>query len=186
MAAMLLSQGTPMVVMGDEIGRSQQGNNNAYCQDNELFWVDWNNVSKDDRAFCAFTSGLITLRKRLPLLRQAEFLHGETALQDGTKNVTWLRPDAKEMQEEDWSNGYSRSIGLMLARENIPPLLILLNAYHEDLEYKTPRPRVVTKWRLLADSARGLIEPDEAPLGHGAIVTVPARSVLLYEALTIE
>jgi glycogen operon protein len=184
MAAMLLSQGTPMVLMGDEIGRSQQGNNNAYCQDNELSWMDWRTIGEDDEAFFAFTSGLIALRQRLPLLRQHEFLHGEPVLRDGTRNVTWLRPDGKEMMEEDWSNGFSRSIGLMLAREDVPPLLILLNAYHEDLQYRTPRPQVVLEWRLLADSARGLIEPDEPPVGHGAVVTLPGRSVLLFEART--
>jgi isoamylase len=184
MAAMLLSQGTPMLLMGDEIGRSQQGNNNAYCQDNELSWLDWDNIGEDDQAFYAFTAGLIALRKRLPLLRQADFLHGEPVLRDGTKNVTWLRPDGKEMKAEDWSNGFSRSVGVMLAANGTPPLLILLNAYHEDLQYRTPRPRVVLEWQLLADSARGLIEPNETPIGHGAVVTLSGRSVLLYEART--
>ena len=183
-AAMLLSQGTPMLLMGDEIGRSQKGNNNAYCQDNELSWVGWSTIGENEEVFCSFVSGLIALRKRLPLLRQAEFLHGEIVLPDGTKNVTWLRPDAKEMQGEDWSNGFSRSIGLLLAQEGVPPLLILMNAYHKDLEYMTPRPQGVAEWQLLVDSAHGLIEPDETPVGHGAMVTVPARSVQLYKALT--
>jgi glycogen operon protein len=116
-------------------------------------------------------------------LRQARFLHGETALSDGTKNVTWLRPDRREMQGEDWTNGHSRSVGLMLAQKGTAPLLLLLNAYHEDLEYRTPRPTPVLEWRLLADSARGLIEPNEPAIGHGAVVTLPARSVLLFEGL---
>jgi isoamylase len=179
MATMLLSQGTPMVLMGDEIGHTQQGNNNAYCQDNELSWLDWQNSAEN--GLFAFTAGLLRLRKRLPLLRQPDFLHGERALRDGTRNVTWLRPDGKEMQEADWSNGYSRSIGVMIAQSGLAPLFILLNAYHEDLEYRTPRPRVILEWRLLVDSARGLIEPNEPNMGHGDVVTVPARSVLLFE-----
>ena len=125
--------------------------------------------------------GLLTLRKRLPLLRQPDFLHGERALRDGTRNVTWLRPDGKEMQEADWTNGYSRSIGLMIAQSGLAPLLILLNAHHEDLEYRTPRPRVILEWRLLADSARGVIEPNEPNILHGGVVTLPARGVLLFE-----
>ena len=181
MAAMLLSQGTPMLLMGDEVGRTQNGNNNAYCQDNELSWFDWQAFGREEEDFLAFTAGLIALRKRLPLLRQARFLHGDTALNDGTKNVTWLRPDRREMQGEDWSNGNSRSIGLMLAQNGAAPLLILLNAYHEDLEYSTPRPRPILEWRLLVDSARGLIEPAEPGVGHGGVVTLPARSVLLFE-----
>jgi isoamylase len=184
MAAMILSQGTPMLLMGDEVGRSQEGNNNAYCQDNEISWFNWDHIHEDDEAFFEFTAGLIALRKRLPLLSAPDFLHGERALRDGTKNVTWLRPDGKEMKEEDWANGFSRSVCVMLAESETAPLLILLNAHHEAVEYRTPRPRVVLEWRLLADSARGLIEPNEPGIGHGATVTLPARSVLLYEAHT--
>jgi isoamylase len=181
MAMMLLSQGTPMMLMGDEVGRTQQGNNNAYCQDSELSWFDWQKYGREEEDFFNFTAGLLDLRQRLPLLRQAHFLHGDKAMRDGTKDVTWLRPDRREMSGEDWSNGYSRSIGLMLAQNDAAPLLILLNAYHEDLEYRTPRPRPILEWRLLADSARGLIEPNEPGIGHGAVVTLPARSVLLFE-----
>ena len=172
MAAMVVSQGTPMLLMGDEIGHSQQGNNNAYCQDNELSWLDWDHIGDEEEAFFAFTAGLIALRKRLPLLTAPDFLHGERTLRDGTKNVTWLRPDGKEMKAEDWANGFSRSIGLMLAQSGLAPLLILLNAYHEELEYRTPRPRVVLEWRLLPMRAR----PDrteELNIGHGAVVNCP-------------
>jgi glycogen operon protein len=180
LTAMLLSQGTPMILMGDEVGRSQQGNNNAYCQDSELSWFNWRHTAEDD-AFCAYTAGLLRLRKRLPLLRQPDFLHGDRALRDGTRNVTWLRPDGQEMQEADWTNGYSRSIGLMIAESGRAPLLMLLNAYHEDLEYRTPPSRAILEWRLLADSARGIIEPNEPSIGHGGVVTLPARGVLLFE-----
>ncbi|WP_088347172.1 MULTISPECIES: glycogen debranching protein GlgX [Rhodomicrobium] len=180
MAAMLFSQGTPMLLMGDEIGRSQQGNNNSYCHDDPISWFDWQ-IPDEEAAFYAFTAGLLRLRRRLPLLRHPEFLHGETTLKDGTRNVTWLRPDGMEMQEGDWTNGFSRSLGLMLAQNGHAPLLILLNAYHEDLEYRTPQPKVIMEWRLAADSARGLIEPEEPAIGHGAVIKLPARSVLLFE-----
>ena len=91
MATLLLSQGTPMMLMGDEVGRTQGGNNNAYCQDNETSWLDWSALSPRDEGFLDFTSKLIALRKRLPLLRQTQFLHGEPAGGDGTKDVTWYR-----------------------------------------------------------------------------------------------
>jgi isoamylase len=181
MAVLILSQGTPMLLMGDEVGRSQAGNNNAYCQDNELSWLDWRRVSDEEEEFFQFTAGLIRLRRRYPLLACPRFLHGGRAMPDGTKDVTWLRPDANEMQQDDWTNGFSRSIALMLAKSGTSPLLIMLNAYHEDLEYRTPKPRAVLNWRLLADSARGVIEPSELPVKAGGLLTLPARGVLLFE-----
>jgi len=181
MAALLLAQGTPMLLMGDEVGRSQGGNNNAYCQDNELNWLDWRKVGEADEDFFQFTAGLIRLRKRFPLLAFPHFLHGGLAMVDGTKDVTWLRPDGTEMQPPDWTNGFSRSIALMLARSGTSALLILLNAHHEDIEYRTPKPRAVADWRLMADSGRGLIEPGERPLKAGDLLKLPARCVLLFE-----
>ncbi len=85
------------------------------------------------------------------------------------------------MEDDDWSNGFSRSIGVLLAKSGTSPLLILLNAYHEDLEYRTPQPRGVVDWRLIADSARGLIEPGESAIEPGSAVNLPARGVLLFE-----
>ncbi|RIA55947.1 glycogen debranching protein GlgX [Dichotomicrobium thermohalophilum] len=181
LTALFLSQGTPMMLMGDEVGRSQQGNNNAYCQDNEISWLDWESIGERDQAFLDYTAGLIRLRERCPLLRQPDFLHGEPAMADGTKDVTWLRPDGAEMQEDDWSNGYSRSIGLMLAQAASAPYLILLNAHHEPIDYRTTQPEAVMGWTLLADSARGLIEPEAPDVAPGEAVTVPGRGVLLFE-----
>ena len=129
----------------------------------------------------AYTAGLLRLRRRLPLLRWPDFLHGDRALRDGTRNVTWLRPDGKEMEQSDWTNGFSRSIGLMIAQSGLAPLFMLLNAYHEDLEYRAPSPKVVLDWRLLADSARGIIEPNGPNTALGTVVKLPARSVLLFE-----
>jgi isoamylase len=181
MAALLLSQGTPMILMGDEVGRSQKGNNNAYCQDNELSWLDWQNADKADEAFLDFTAGLIRLRRRYHLLGYHDFLHGDKAMEDGTKNVTWLRPDGGEMEAGDWENGFSRSIAFLLAQKDARPLFVLLNAHHEDLDYRTPRPKAVRDWRLLVDSARGLIEPGEPSVKPGVSVKLPARGVLLFE-----
>jgi len=183
MATLLLSQGTPMILMGDEVGRTQRGNNNAYCQDNEISWLNWSGISERDQAFFDFTSRLIRLRKRLPLLRQRRYLHGEKIAPDETKDVLWLRPDGVEMTPEDWNNGLSKSIGLMLCGAEDPPLLILTNSHSEDLRFKLAAPKSITSWRLLADTARGLIEPDQPHVKPGATVTLPARALLLYEAV---
>jgi glycogen operon protein len=183
MATLLVSQGTPMILMGDEVGRTQRGNNNAYCHDNEISWVDWSSIGERDEIFLNFTRGLIRLRKRLRLLRQTQFLHGEKVSDDGTKNVVWLRPDAAEMAREDWNNGLSKSIGLMLCGAEDKPLLILTNSHSEELSFKLSAPAGFKGWRLLVDTARGVIEPDEQALPPGDTVTLPGRSFLLYEGV---
>ena len=180
-SALLFSQGVPMLLMGDEMGRTQHGNNNAYCQDNELSWFDWPNIPEREVAFFDFVAGLLRLRHRLPLLRQSSFLHGEKVRCDGTKNVAWIRPDGREMAKNDWTNGHARTVGVLLSDDALAPLLILLNAHYEDLLFRLPKPGHVGGWRLLADSARGLIETDEPIVLSGRSATAPARGILLYE-----
>jgi glycogen operon protein len=181
MTALLLSQGTPMLIMGDEIGRTQSGNNNAYCQDNELSWMNWADMSERDDAFFEFVAGVVRVRRDRPLLSQRRFLHAERAMRDGTRNVTWLRPDGKQMAKPDWDNGFARTLGLMLAQSAQSPLLILLNSHHDDINFTTPAILAVAGWRLIVDSAHGLIEPIKPILEPGAELTLPARGVLLLE-----
>jgi isoamylase len=181
MASLLFSQGTPMILMGDEVGRTQRGNNNAYCQDSELSWLKWHDLDALDESFFTFVRGLIDLRRRLPLLRQPQFLHGDV-VRKGLKSVTWYRADGQEMTPEDWSNGLYRSVALMLADSTPHALLLFANAYHEGVSFKIPAPSGMKTWRLLVDTARGLLEPPE-PLVHGGTeVVVPGRSQLLFEA----
>ena len=182
MATLLLSQGTPMMLMGDEVGRTQGGNNNAYCQDNEISWLKWTGIGSRDEAFLDFTAKLVGLRQRLPLLRQTHFLHGEKVAREGTKSVTWFRPDGIEMTQADWDNGLSKCIGAMLCGSEDLPLSILLNAHHENIGFKLAALESVVGWKLIVDTARDLIEPDEPPVEPGVSVTLPARSLLLYEA----
>jgi isoamylase len=181
MATLVTSQGTPMILMGDEAGRTQRGNNNAYCQDNEMSWLDWNSIGERDAALLAFTRKLICLRQRLPLLRQTKFLHGEQIAEDGTRNVVWLTPAGAEMTPDDWNNGLSKSIALMLRGAEEPPLLLLTNSHAEEIAFELAAPKSIAGWRLLIDTARGLIEPDEPPATPGATIQLPARSLLLYE-----
>jgi glycogen operon protein len=184
MATMLLSHGTPMILMGDEVGRTQAGNNNAYCQDNESSWLDWGAIDSRGLAFEEFTAGLIRLRRCYPLLRQGRgFLHGERALRDGTRNVGWLRPDGEKMAPADWENGLTRCIGLMLAQPGQPLLLLLANAHHEALEFRLPAPKATARWRLLVDTAQGVIEPEVAASPPAAVVRLADRALLLFEGV---
>lgn len=111
LATLLLSQGTPMILAGDELNNSQNGNNNAYCQDNEIGWVNWDEADPD---FLAFTRQMIAFRRRSPILRQKRFLHGKTRSVDGQADILWRRVDGKLMTEEDWTRPELRFLGVEL------------------------------------------------------------------------
>lgn len=181
MATLLLSQGTPMLLMGDEMGRTQAGNNNAYCQDNEISWMDWEQASARDLDFFDFTTRMIELRRRNPMLRQTCFLHGSRALADGTADITWLRPDGQEMTPADWDNGITRSIGMLLAEAPDRALLLLANAHDEALPFVVPNLRSVSRWRTLVDTAQGLVNPAGLYAGAGDAYSLPHRSLVLFE-----
>jgi len=149
MATLLLSQGTPMMLMGDEIGRTQDGNNNAYCQDNELNWMRWTDLDPRDTEFAAFVSAVTALRRGYPELRQAEFLHGQPVDEQGTRNVLWLRPDGIPMSDDDWHHPIVKVVGLLYSSTNGRRLLILLNAHHEPLEFRLPGDETAANWTTL-------------------------------------
>ena len=107
LATLLLSQGTPMLLAGDEIGNSQQGNNNAYCQDNEISWIDWSFVDHD---LLAFTKQMIAFRKSHPILHQKRFLHSRERLVDGIEDLFWWREDGAPMDEADWTDGNRKTL----------------------------------------------------------------------------
>ena len=163
LATLLLSQGVPMLCGGDEIGRTQQGNNNAYCQDNEVSWFDWK-LDKRRRDLLGFTRFLIELRRRHPVLRRRQFFYGRRIQGSEVKDLAWFRPDGKEMTEEDWTNPQTRCLDLRLAGDAMEEvdaqgslivddtLLILLNAYHEPLSFTLPAHRPGVKWELVLDS----------------------------------
>jgi len=178
MATLLLSQGTPMILMGDEQGRTQQGNNNAYCQDNELTWMRWQDLGPREEAFREFVAGLLRVRRSRPLLNQAKFLHGEETA--GVRNVTWLRADGKEMSPDDWLNGINCSVALMLRARHGKPLLMFLNAYHEGVSFRLPQ-SPTGAWRVIVDTEHGTIEPRNATVGDEGEVIISGRSLLLYE-----
>ncbi|MCJ1887127.1 glycogen debranching protein GlgX [Pseudomonas sp. LA21] len=162
LATLLLSQGTPMLVAGDEFSRTQHGNNNVYCQDNELSWVDWD-LDAEGRELLAFTRRMIRLRQAYPILRRRRFLVGEYNAELGVRDVTWLAPEGGEMCEALWHDSQRRSLGMLMDGRAQPSgihrsggdatLLLLLNAGHEPLEFQLPAAAQGRDWQLLMDTA---------------------------------
>ncbi len=177
MATMLLSQGTPMILMGDEVGRTQIGNNNAYCQDNEIAWLEWKHVNERDRAFMEFVRGLIRLRKRYRILHYGRFLHGEPIDDEGTRSVIWYRPDGREMDSPSWTDTNARVVGLLLS-DKATRLLILTSAYDQPLQFRLPRADV-SAWTVRVDTNSGEIDPPDRRLVPGSAIDLAGRSLLL-------
>jgi glycogen operon protein len=171
MATLLFSQGTPMILMGDEVGHSQNGNNNAYCQDNELTWLRWDGLGEHDRAFFEFTKRIIALRASLPLLRQGKFVHGEL-LSKGINEANWIRADGKAMEPEDWQTDHIRSVGLMLADRAGDALLLLVNSHTEGVSYELPPLPKKARWQvvLCTEDQEGTQSEDEPEAGPTFIV----------------
>jgi glycogen operon protein len=183
MATLLLAQGVPMLLMGDELGRSQAGNNNAYCQDNELSWCRWQGIGAEDAAFLAFVRRLIGLRQAHPLLRQTCFLHGRRRNAAGRKDVIWLADDGREMQERHWRDPANRRFGLMLADET-ETLLLLANAHGHPVPFALPSVgagagRPDSGWELLLDTAAPAAAARPAP---GRSLLLAASSLVLLRA----
>jgi isoamylase len=166
MATLLLSQGVPMVLGGDELGRTQLGNNNAYCQDNEISWLDWE-LDADRQAFLEFICRLIALRRRHPVFSRRRFLQGEATTAEGLREIIWLSPDAREMTQPEWSVPFARCLGLYLAGAAIERrdrrgrlvsdsnFVLLCNAHHETIPFELPERLAKKSWWTVLDTASG-------------------------------
>jgi glycogen operon protein len=178
LASLIFAQGTPMIQMGDEIGRSQGGNNNAFCQDTEISWMRWADRPERDWKLLDFVRGLTALRREYSVLRCRRFLHGEPVAPD-IANVTWIKPDGEEKRPEHWEDPVAKCVGLCLAdSENL--LLLTYNSDGEPIDFTLPSfGGRKFEWRVLCDTATGEIRPDR-PL-EADKVSVPARSLLLLE-----
>ena len=194
-ATLLLAQGVPMLLAGDEMGQTQNGNNNAYCQDNELAWTDW--TRSDDRdALLDFVRRLIALRKRHPTFRRRSFFAGQALGDASDKDLTWLRPDGQEMSPDDWNDANARCLGMLISGGGIQDLgprgegvhdddfLLLLNAHHDDVPFVLPDGG--SPWRLALDSADPAAgadpdkdDDDDAPAASPCVLH--CRSVVLLQ-----
>ncbi|EAR52539.1 Putative glycosyl hydrolase [Oceanicola granulosus HTCC2516] len=177
MATLLFSQGTPMLLMGDERGRSQGGNNNAYCQPGEMNWFGWE-ASERDEAFERFVRGLVRIRKTKGLFLAERYLHSGA---DARHNrfAKWLRPDGQRMEEGDWDNGISKAVGLLM-HEHDTFLYMVLNASETDLDVYLPGGDK-RRWSKLVDTLEGVADPKGRDRIDGGTVPLPARSMLLLE-----
>ena len=181
MATLLISQGTPMLLMGDEIGRTQYGNNNAYCQDAEMNWLAWGEHAPRDEALFAFVRGLAALRRQLPILTQSRFLHGaplNPPAPDAARDVTWLRPDGGEMMEDDWHTSDPKTVAMALATSDGRRMVVFLNAFSEEMTFTLPDNLAPILWREIVDTETGAVHPfGEGPL-LAAPFLVPPHSLL--------
>jgi glycogen operon protein len=188
MATLLLSQGTPMILAGDEFARTQLGNNNAYCQDNEVSWVDWD-VHGKSQTMVNFVRKLTQLRHEYPILRRGRFMTGEWNEELGVRDATWVNSSGLEMSMQDWDDGNMKCFGMLMdgraqatgirRRGSAATLLFVVNAYHDLVAFTLPDCTDGKHWKLLFDTST----PDdvrEEPFNIGDIYAVTARSCLLF------
>jgi glycogen operon protein len=179
-----------MLLAGDEVGRTQRGNNNAYCQDNEMSWMDWK-LDRSRRELLEFTGLLIRLYHQHPVLRRRAFFEGRTIRGSQVKDLSWFRPEGKEMTDEDWNNPGARSLGLRLAGDAIEEvdargnrivddtLLILLNAHHEPVNFVLPAHRRKVRWEVVFDTREAKVRRKQRLIRGGSPYQLEARSLVL-------
>jgi isoamylase len=193
-ATMLLSQGIPMLLAGDELSHTQGGNNNTYCQDNELTWLDWN-LDERKQSFLDFVRHVARLWKEQPVFQRRKFFQGRPIRGSEIKDLSWFGPDGQEMSDEAWSAGYVKCLGVRLAGDEIgdlnergeplvgDTLLLLLNAHHEAISFTLPAARPEHHWLLLLETAQPLNEPAE--LKPGAQHNLQGRSVAVFRTMAV-
>ncbi|MEU0061092.1 glycogen debranching protein GlgX [Streptomyces sp. NPDC006334] len=191
-ATLMLSQGIPMLCHGDELGRTQRGNNNAYCQDNEVSWIDWR-LTAQQRELTDFTRHLVALRAAHPVLRRRRFFRGETVTHAGQPlpDLVWLLPDAREMTDDNWRRPDAHCVGVFLNGDAIAErdargrpvvddsFLLLLNSYWEPVVFHLPGAEYAERWTVCVDTVTPPGGPGETEHKAGAEVTVESRSLLV-------
>ncbi len=188
LATLLLSQGTPMLLAGDELRRTQRGNNNAYCQDNELSWLDWD-VDERGQALLEFTKRLLRLRGEHPVFRRSAFLTGEARQGSGAPDVWWFRPDGRRMTQTDWSRGDAFTLGAFLNGSEIPTLtfdgepvaddsfIVLFNAWRDPVTFVLPPTRFGRRWAHELCTGEPELPPNGSTLSARAQVPLRGRAL---------
>jgi isoamylase len=195
LATTLLSQGVPMICHGDELGRTQGGNNNGFCQDNEITWVHWD---KADADLVEFTRSVSALRAAHPVFRRRRFFTGLPVRRRGSEgqpDISWFRPDGSEMTDDDWGSGFGKSVAVYLNGLGIPDLdargqrvtddsfFLCFNAHHEPIEFTLPPQEFGRAWTPVVDSAvatANVEDPQSTPAGN--TVEVAARAMVVLQA----
>lgn len=178
LACLMLAQGVPLILAGDEVGNSQNGNNNAYCQDNDVGWINWDGLGQAGDDLTDFIGNLATIRSSFPQITSQQWLDGRTA--NGSYGATWLTPAADEMKEQDWSFPEGRFLAYVLGPtiSKRAPIFIVLNAAPEEIAFKMPKMPEYRTWTQILDTTRET--PAAAPLGAGSDTKAPPRAVLAY------
>jgi isoamylase len=184
LATVMLSQGVPMILMGDELSRTQGGNNNAYCQDNAISWFDWEAGAAADPELLPFVQTLTALRKRYDAFRRRAFLTGAAVPGNGLKDVYWLAPEGREMTTQDWTEGLRRTLGMQLGNDATDGqrFLILLNAAPEPVEF-TLAEQPHGRWAQVFDTSvpDGLVRGAPTILAAGGTFPLDSRSLVLFQ-----
>ena len=192
LATLMLSQGVPMLTAGDEIGRTQLGNNNAYCQDNEISWVDWN-MTREKRQLLEFARRVIRLRREHPVFRRRHFFQGRPIYGSGIKDIMWLKPDGAEMSDEGWQREQARCLGVMLNGEGMAEIdtrgrpvtdgtfLLLFNAHDERIGFKLPGGEAGSRWLVVMDTTHEEGLSRNGAFESGGAYPLKGRSLALMQ-----
>ncbi|MBA4102914.1 MAG: glycogen debranching enzyme, partial [Arthrobacter sp.] len=195
-ASLLLSQGVPMLLHGDEMGRTQQGNNNGYCQDSELTWINWDTV---DQPLIEFTAAVNALRAKHPTFRRSRFFDGRPVLRgEGERlpDIVWLDPEGENMKPEAWDSGFGRSVGVFLNGHGIQGkdsrgrritdvnFLLYFNAHDDTVKFTLPSDEYAPAWDVIIDTAGQ--NADTEPVAAGQPLPVEAKSLVVLRAHTVE
>lgn len=192
LTTILLSQGVPMIVAGDELSRTQRGNNNAYCQDNEISWINW---EKADVALLDFTKKLIAFRMQHPIFRRRGWFQGQMIHNTDAEDIAWFQPDGAEMTEENWRHDYAKSLGVFLNGQGIKSrgpkgekvlddsFYIIFNAHFDKLRYTIPVEKYGQLWTKVLDTAESLIGEEKGQFVAGEIIMVQSRSVVVLKQI---
>ncbi|NEM97589.1 glycogen debranching protein GlgX [Pontibacter burrus] len=193
LTTLFLSQGVPMLVAGDEISRTQQGNNNAYCQDNEISWVNW---EKADKEMLEFTRKLIQLRKEHPVFCRRRWFQGVPIKGLGVEDIAWFLPEGTEMTDEHWNHDFAKSLAVYMNGHGLRSVgpkgevildddfYVIFNAYHEPLKFKLPPEKYGSKWVKLIDTTTGQVGEEGKVYAAGKTLEVGGRSVVLLHSKT--
>jgi glycogen operon protein len=190
LATLLLSQGVPMLSGGDELSRTQGGNNNAYCQDNEISWTNWD-LTPDQRELLEFASRLVHIRREQPVLRRRRFFRGRAVRGASVKDIAWLDPVGSEMTDESWNAGFVRCLGVRLEGDEIDEvdergrpisgntLLVLLNAHHDRIDFALPPEDSDQRWLRILDTTD--VHATEEHYAGGQKYPLTGRSLALFK-----
>lgn len=188
LTTLFLSQGVPMLVAGDELSRTQQGNNNAYCQDSEISWLNW---AEADSTLIQFTRQLIHFRRKHPTFRRRRWFQGQPIKGMGIEDIGWFQPDGSEMTEEHWNQDFAKSMAVFLNGQGIRSVgpkgeqiiddnfYIIFNAHHEPLDFKLPGKRYGSTWFKVIDTGTGGIGEELNTYSAKDSVTVDSRSIVV-------